>query len=165
MRQNNTLQIALGGMLAAVSVVIMCLGGLIPFVTYVCPMLCCVTAFLVLTFCGKRIAWAWYVVVSLLAVLMGPDKEAAVIFAFIGYYPLIKPAIEKQKLSLVIKLLYFNASILLAYGLLIYLLGMEQIAQENAQLGTLGIAMLLVLGNVTFYLLDRLLNMLARKIR
>lgn len=163
MRRNNTRKIALGGMLAAVAVVIMCMGGLIPIATYACPMLCCLTAWIVLGACGKRIAWAWYAVVAILSLLMSPDKEAAVIFLFLGYYPLIKLLIERLKLSLIVKLLFFNVSILVAYWALIHLLGLDQIAQENAQFGVWGILLLLVLGNLTFFLLDRLLSNMARK--
>ena len=163
MRQNNARKIALGGMMAALAVVIMCLGGLIPIATYVCPMLCCLTAFFVLSFCGKRIAWAWYIAVAILALLMSPDKEAAVIFLFLGYYPLIKLTVERRKLSVVVKFLFFNVSILAAYWVLIQILGLDQIAQENAQFGIWGIVLLLVLGNVTFFLLDRLLSNMARR--
>ena len=163
MRQNNARKIALGGMMAALAVVIMCLGGLIPIATYVCPMLCCLTAFFVLGFCGKRIGWAWYIAVAILALLMSPDKEAAVIFLFLGYYPLIKLTVERRKLSVVVKFLFFNVSILAAYWVLIQILGLDQIAQENAQFGIWGIVLLLVLGNVTFFLLDRLLSNMARR--
>lgn len=164
MRQNNARKIALGGMLAAVAVMIMCLGGFIPIATYVCPMLCCLTVLLVLVFCGKRIAWTWYSAVAILSLLMSPDKEAAVIFLFLGYYPLVKFSIDKLKLSVCIKFLFFNASILIAYWVLIRLLGLDQIAQENAQFGIFGILLLLVLGNVTFLLLDRLLSNMINKI-
>lgn len=165
MRQNNAHRIALGGMLAAVAVVIMCLGGLIPVATYVCPVLCCLVAWIVLAICGKRIAWAWYTAVAILSLLMGPDKEAAVIFLFLGYYPLIKLSIDSIKLSVFWKLVFFNSSILVAYWVLIQLLGLEQIAQENAQFGIWGVTLLLVLGNVTFFLLDRLLSIMVKRKR
>ena len=42
MRNGSAKKIALSGMLAALAMVIMCMGGLIPVATYVCPMLCCV---------------------------------------------------------------------------------------------------------------------------
>ena len=115
MRQNNTRQIALGGVLASVAVVIMCLGGLIPVATYICPMLCCVTLFVVLRFCGKRLAWTWFVVVAFLSVMIGPDKEAALVFLAIGYYPLIKWTIDRSRMRLLFKLLYFNIAISLVY--------------------------------------------------
>lgn len=165
MRLNNTRQIALGGVLAAVAVVIMCLGGFIPIATYVCPMLCCVTQFIVFCFCGKRIAWAWFAVVSILSVLMGPDKEAVIVFLVIGYYPLIKNVIDQSKIRFLFKLFYFNISIFLAYTVLIYVFGMREIIAENMELGIAGLILIFLLGNVTFFLLDRLINMISRKLR
>ena len=164
MRRNNSRKIALGGILAAVAVVIMCLGGLIPVATYVCPMLCCLTAFVVFCFCGRRIAWAWFGAVSILSLLFGPDKEAAVIFLFLGYYPLIKDKMMRMKFSVVIKFCFFNVAIIVAYWVLSNLLGFDQIVRENAEFGIAGIAILLVLGNLTFFLLDRLLLIMERKI-
>ena len=165
MRQNNARQIALGGMLAAVAMVIMCLIGLIPVATYVCPMLCCALQYVVLRFCGRRIAWAWFGVVAILAVLMAPDKEAAMVFLFLGYYPLIKPYFDRRKLAVAFKFLYFNISVLIAYFLMIYLLGLQQIVQENAELGMIGLVLIFLLGNVTFFMLDRLLFIMERKKR
>ena len=87
MRNASVKAVALGGMLASVSVVIICLGGLIPLATFICPMLCIMTGHIVLRSCGTKIAWCWYGVVSILCLLMAPDKEAAMLFLFLGYYP------------------------------------------------------------------------------
>ena len=59
MGHNSAKSVALGGMMAALAVVIMCMGGIIPVATYVCPMLCALLLALVLRFVGRRIAWAW----------------------------------------------------------------------------------------------------------
>ena len=75
MRNTPAARIALGGMLAALAVVIMNLVGMIPVATFVCPMLCMMILTLVLRFCGKRIGWAWYGAVAILCALMAPDKE------------------------------------------------------------------------------------------
>lgn len=165
MQSNNTKKIALGGMLAAVAVVIMCLGGFIPIATYVCPMLCCMTQLIVLRFCGKRMAWTWFAVVSVLGVILSPDKEAAMVFLAIGYYPLIKPYFDRVKLGFLLKLLFFNASVFTIYGFMIYLMGMQEIASENMEFGLIGLSMILVLGNITFLLLDKLLAIMAGKLR
>ena len=165
MRSNRSRQIALSGVLASVAVVIMCLGGLIPIATYVCPMLCCLTQFLVLRFCGKRLAWTWFAVVSILSLILGPDKEAGMVFLAIGYYPLLKQHIEKSRFCWVLKLLCFNIPILLVYTVMIYLMGMQEIAAENQELGAIGFGVVLLLGNVTFFLLDKLLAIMARKLR
>ena len=73
-------------MMAALAAVIMSLGGLIPVATFTSPMLCMLLLAFVTKVCGKRIGWAWYGAVSILSLLMSPDKEAAAIFVFLGLY-------------------------------------------------------------------------------
>ena len=163
MKKTNTKQIALGGLLAAVAVVIMCLGGMIPLATYICPVLCILTQYIVLCCCGKRIAWTWYVAVAILSALMGPDKEAALVFALLGYYPMVKPILEKSKLAPVWKLLLFNAAVVVLYGVILKLLGLVAIAEETEELGVIGLVILLILGNLVFFLVDKVLNMMERK--
>ena len=165
MRQNNTRRIALGGMLAAVAVILMCLGGYIPFATYICPMLCCATQFVVLRFCGRRIAWSWFAVVSVLALLLGPDKEAAMVFLAIGYYPIIKSKLDNHRFFAFFKASFFNVAIVFAYLIMIYLLGMQQVADENMEFGIIGLLVILLFGNITFLLLDRLLTIMSEKLR
>jgi len=46
--KQNAKQMALGGVLAALAVTIMSLGGMIPVATYVCPSLCMMLQFTVL---------------------------------------------------------------------------------------------------------------------
>lgn len=153
---------ALGGVMAALAVVIMSLGGLIPLATYICPMLCILLLKTVLQICGSRIAWAWYGAVSILSLLLGPDKEAAAVFVFLGYYPIVKPKLDAAKLSWLWKGLLFNASVLAMYWLLIHLFGMAQVAAEFRELGTAMLIVTLLLGNLCFFLVDRILN---RKLR
>ncbi len=150
--------VALGGILAALAVVLMSLGTLIPVATYVCPMLCMVLLQLVLQFCGRKIAWAWYGCVSILSLLMAPDQEAAAVFLALGYYPVLKPKLDGLKGKWLWKILFFNAVILLTYWLLMYLLGFDQLAAEFQESGMILTVVLLFLGNITFFLLDRLLE-------
>ena len=143
--------------MAALAVVIMCLGGIVPVATYVCPMLCMLLLQFVLGSCGTRTAWAWYGAVALLSLLMGPDKEAAAVFAFLGYYPIIRPALEKTRLKWLWKALLFNTAILTMYWLLMHLLGMDALTKEFSEMGTVMLAVLGLAGNLTFFLLDRIL--------
>lgn len=158
MRRYEARGIALGGMMAALAVVVMSLGGLIPVATFVCPMLCMLLLAFVSRMCGRRIGWAWYGAVAVLSLLLGPDKEAAAVFLFLGFYPLLKPRLETLRLCWLWKGLLFNTAILLTYWLLIHLFGMAQIAAEYQELGTVITAIMLGLGNVTFFLLDRVLT-------
>ena len=150
---------ALGGILAALAVVIMNLGGLIPVATYVCPLLCMVLLQMVLKACGSRMAWAWYGAVVILSLLMAPDKEAAAVFTGLGYYPIVKPSLDRAKGKWLWKLLLFNGVTLVMYWLLMNLFGMAQLAAEFSEMGTVLTIVTLLLGNVTFLLLDRLLGM------
>jgi len=165
MRNTNAKVMALGGILAALALVIMCMGGLIPFATYVCPMLCTIAQYIVLQNCGKRTAWIWYVAVAILSLLLGPDKEAAAVFLLLGYYPIVKPALDKSRLRILWKLLLFNGAIALLYTVMIYLLGLGDVMAETEELGTIGLVIMLIMGNAVFFLLDRLLNMMDRKRR
>ena len=158
MRNNQARVIALGGVMAALAVVIMCLGGMIPLATFLCPVIVMLLERYVLTNCGKRIAWAWYMAVAILSALMGPDKEAAAVFLALGYYPIVKPKLDGMKAKWLWKGLLFNGVILLTYWLMMHLLGFDQLAAEFAEMGLAMTAILLLLGNVTFFLLDKLLN-------
>ena len=155
--------VALGGMLAALAVVIMCLGTSLVVATYACPVLCMVLLRIVLNLCGRRMAWAWYGAVALLSALLAPDKEAAAVFLFLGYYPIVKPWLDRRKLSWLWKGLLFNSVTGIMYWLLMNLLGMDYLAEEFFGMGLVMLAVLLVLGNVTFFLMDRMLGMKLRK--
>lgn len=163
MRKTPAGRLALGGVMAALAVVIMSLGGLIPVATFACPVLCMVLLSFVTKLCGSRIGWAWYGAVAILSLLLGPDKEAAAVFAFLGYYPIIKPRLDKMKLGLVLKALLFNGAILLMYWLLIHLFGMAQLVAEYQEMGMIMTVITLALGNFTFFLLDNTLTRLSKK--
>ena len=160
--RSKAYSIALGGMLAAAAVVLMCIGTIIPVATYAAPVLCMMVCKIVLQLCGSRIAWAWYGVVTLLGLLMAPDKEAAAVFLVLGYYPILKPKLDGMKCSWLWKGLLFNGSILLLYWVLLNVIGISQLLEEFSGMGIAMTVLLLILGNVTFYLLD---HVLSRKIK
>lgn len=162
MRNTPARQIAFGGMFAALALVIMNLGSLIPVATFVCPMLCMLILAFVTKMCGARMGWAWYGAVAILSLMMAPDKEAAAVFAFLGFYPIIKPKLDRKKLGMVWKLLLFNVLILAMYGLLIHLFGMARIAAEYQELGTAMTVIMLLLGNLIFFLLDKVLTRFSK---
>ena len=158
MKRTPAAQIAFGGVMAALALVIMNMVGLIPVATYVCPSLCMILLSVVLKLCGRRIGWAWYGAVAILSVLMSPDKEAAAIFAVIGYYPIIKPAFERTKMPNTCKYLFFNVVILAVYWLLINLMGLTEIAEEFSEMGLLFTVVMLLMGNMIFQMLDKILT-------
>lgn len=156
----------MGGVFAALAVVIMSLGTIIPVATYVCPVICILLLQMVVKMAGSRMGWAWYGAVALLSLLLAPDKEAAAVFLVLGYYPIVKPILDRKRGKWLWKGLLFNGSILALYWILLKLIGMERLAEEFSGMGIVMTAALLVLGNLTFFLLDRLLGMkLIRKHR
>ena len=162
MRNTPAKQIAFGGVFGALALVIMNLGSLIPVATYVCPMLCMLILAFVTKMCGNRIGWAWYGAVAILSCLMAPDKEAAAVFVFLGFYPILKPRFDRMRFPMIPKLLFFNVLILMMYWLLLKLLGMDQIAAEFAEMGKVLTAVMLVMGNLVFYMTDVALSRFAR---
>lgn len=150
---------ALGGVLAALAVVSMSLGGLIPIMTYVTPLLGALVLEAVRLICGERFAWAWFGAVGLLGFFLSPDREAAALFLFVGYYPILRPRLEKKKLPWLWKGLFFNVSIAVMYWLLLKLMGMDALEQEFRAMGTVMLMVTLALGNLVFFLLDKLLRM------
>ncbi len=163
--RTNSKQMAVGGVFAALAVILMNFGGLIPVATYTTPVLCMLLLKFVLMTCGGRIAWAWYGAVAILSLLMSPDKEAAAVFAFLGYYPILKPKFERRKGKWLWKLGLFNGSMILLYSILIRIMGLEAVMGEEAELGKIFLLVLLLLGNVTFLALDRLLTILDLRLR
>ena len=150
------------GMAAALSIAFMLLGAAIPIFLYVAP---AVASFLVATVCvecGKTMAWTAYGAISLLGLLFVPDKEVALTFVFLlGYYPLVKPRLERIRPALLrglCKLLLCNGAILLMYGLVLLLVPSGSISQEMRSTALLVSLSTLAMGNVAFLLYDRALH-------
>ena len=74
---------------------------------------------------------------------------------------MLKPVLDRMKLGTAVKYLFFNAVILLMYYVLINLLGFDEIAKEFSELGMILTALMLVMGNIIFFMLDKILGRLA----
>lgn len=151
-------RMALGGVTAALAVVLMFFGTLIPVATFVIPVILCLFLDYLKPMLGVRYAVAWYFTVAILGVFIAPDKEAAAVYAFLGYYPIIKPWLDKKPLAILWKLIMFNIIILAMYWMLMNLFGMEVVREEFAELGKIMTVLMLLLGNLTFILLDFILG-------
>ena len=164
-RTPSARQLALCGVLAALALAMMLAGGLIPAATYCCPVLACILLIPVLDRCGRRIAWAWFAAVALLSCLLCPNPEAAALFLFLGYYPILKSGLDRirlRPLRYLTKLALFNSATAAMYAALIFLLGWEELTAELQESSLALLALTLVLGNLTFCLTDLLLTRLER---
>ena len=161
--KTHSKNMAFCGVMASLAVVIMALGGLIPVATYVCPVLCMLILRFVLAACASRLAWCWYGVGAVLSLLLSPDKEASAVFLGVGYYPILKPRFEALKGKWLFKFGWFNAVVIALYWVLIQLLGIDQVADDFQELGIIMMGLLLLTGNMVFFMTDRLLDMLQRR--
>ena len=81
----------------------------------------------------------------------------------IGVEQLLKPVLDRMRLPWLWKGLLFNASILAMYWILMHLFGLEQVTAEFEGMDIIMTSVLLILGNVTFFLLDRLRGMRLKR--
>ena len=135
------------------------LGSVIPINTYVCPVLCILVTRPVLDRCGRRIGWCYYLATAILSLLLAPDREAALVYAFLVYYPMIRPVFEKLgTVKGVAKLVFFTLAGAAAYGVLLLVMGVGAAMNE----GWLLTAVTVILWDVLFLLVDRLLGIRKR---
>lgn len=165
MRQSKARSIALGGMLTAAAVVVMCLGSMIPVNTYICPVACMLLTRPVLKLCGKKIAFCYYLAVAILSMMLAPDRESALIYVFLGYYPLIQHLFNRIRptaLRILAKVGFFTASGAAAYALLMSVMGLTDMIAEMKTAEAVMLAVSVVIWDAMFLMVDRLLELGVR---
>lgn len=157
-------KMALCGVLCALSTVCMLLGGVIPFATFCCPALAAAMLTPLLLETGDKMTLAAYAAVAALSLVLCPDKEAALIFAFLGYYPVLKPRIDRLRrkpLRVAAKLALFNLAAAAMLALMAFVLNMQAVMAEYAEMTKAALIAFAVLCNITMLLYDRLLAVFA----
>lgn len=165
----NSRQMAMCGLLSALAAAVLLLGGAMGLGTFAAPVLAMAALLPVLEECGPRAAGTAYAAVSILALLLVPDRELALVYAGFGWYPILRPRVARipsRLLRLAVKLVVCNAVIAVLYGLFLRLLGLTADLADASRLLSMA---LLVMGNLVFLLLDpvlaRLTNLWRRKLR
>ena len=88
---------AIGGIVAALSLVMLISVAIIPFLTYALPAAAGALIVLIVIEIDKKWAFGVYAAVAILSMLLVADKEVAVMYtAFFGYYPIVKAVFEKH---------------------------------------------------------------------
>ena len=153
---NKSFQVALGGVMAALSLAIMLLTGFIPIGTYACPALAGILLIAGVIELGAKWAWAVFAAISILSLFFAGDKEAALYFVmFFGFYPILKARIEtlaKKWPQRILKLAVFNASMVAAFFLALYVFSVP--AGEFVIFGIYIPWLFLLAGNVFFIVYD-----------
>lgn len=151
---------ALSGVLTALATVILSAGSLIPLATFACPMLAMLCLLPILCECGAKYTLLSYAAASFLSLMFCADKEMALFYLFLGWYPAVRPRLSRfpRPLRILVKCGLFTLSMSVMYLLIIYIFRLEAVVEEFSEYSTLMLTGLLVIGNVTFLLLDRLLR-------
>ena len=162
--RENSYRIALGGILSALSLTFMFLGGVFPFAEYVGPAAASICVLLFKEEFGARSSLIMYIAVSLLSLLISPNLESSLLFiAFLGWYPVIKGFLEaktKGAVTLILKFIIVNAAVLSLYYVLLNVLKLPSL-EEDLTGGPWLITTLIILYNITFIFYDRLLTVVS----
>ena len=160
----NTRRIAVSGILTAMATAVMLMGGVLPAATFCGPAVAGLLLVPVLVEGGRRLALGAWVAVSALALMLCADKEAALLFAFLGWYPVAKWPLD-AKLGrgprVAVKLLLWNLCAGAMAALIFSVLRMDQIIAEYREMSRAMLIAFILLANATLLAYDRLLAVMA----
>ena len=158
-------KIALSGMMVALGAAVMLLGGVIPAATFCCPAIAGLALIPLAMDCGRSYALSAWAAMSVLGLILCPDKEAALLLLFLGWYPVMKWPIEKRLRRpwprRLVKLVLWNACIAVMYALIFFVLRLDQIMEGYRDMTRVMLMSMLLLGNVTLALYDVCLSRFA----
>ena len=155
----HTAQIALSGMISALSLLVLLLT-IFPFSTYALPPLAGALLIPLVIDCGKKWAFGAYAAVSLLSLFLISDMESKMLFiGFFGYYPIIKSMLETIRTRFIewlAKLLLFNIAAVSGYAVLSAIgFSLEEFSIPGSSMPLWGVLLaFLVAGNAIFILYD-----------
>lgn len=125
----NTSKTALGAIITGLSVALMLSTAIVPFLSYTIPAICGILIILIITECDKKWALLVYACVSILSLLIVPDKSAGLSYACLfGYYPIAKIILEEKLpewLSRIIKLLIADTVLIAGYYISLHFFGID----------------------------------------
>lgn len=151
MRRSGAKCVALCGLMAALSTVILLAGAVLGFGIYLAPMV----AGMLLLPVGRSFGWKYHgmlwIVVSVLSFLLVPEIEETLMYlCLFGCYPILYPKLcgLPRGVRALVKLLLFNGAFLLVELLVIWVLVPQAVEWWYA-------VVLLLLGNMMFLCYDR----------
>ena len=162
LKLKQTSKIALSAVLSALSVALLALISVIPTLELALPAIAGAFTAVIVIEINKRWALAVWAAVSVLSLLVVPNKEVAVLYTvFFGYYPVLKAMLESKLprwLEYILKLLTFNVVLFLAYFFMTKLMNVE--IEELETFGLWAIPLLLLFASAAFLLYDYALTKL-----
>ena len=154
--RSKAAKVALCGVVSALSVVLMLMTGIVPVATIALPALAGCLTIAIVAETNVRYGFAVYCVVSVLAILLTPDREAILFF---GYYPTLYGLlmrIKRKPLRVLAKFGVFNLAMALETALAVWVLQIP--LSEMEMFGKWSIPILAVMLNVVFVLYDYSMN-------
>ncbi len=154
--KKQTGRLAFGGVIAALSLVILLLSAIIPTAEIALPAIAGFALLPVVVELGKKAALTVYGAVSLLALVLVASWEPKLLYiAFFGYYPILKATLESRLprwAEWLCKLAVFNAAAVAVYWVLLRFLGLPA---DSFTLDGMDLRWaFLVIGNLIFLLFD-----------
>ena len=109
-KKNQTKLLTVGAMLSALGVVILALGSVITTLDLTVAALASFFCIYAVIEMGGPYPWMIWAVISFLGILILPQKSPAILFLFIGCYPILKEKLEKlpRWLGWLLKLVTFH---------------------------------------------------------
>ncbi len=162
-RKKLSFKVALGGVIAALSLLLMLVAGVTTSLVYAIPMITGAFLMVLVIEFGAGFAGLEYLAISIISMLLLGNKEAAIMYvAFFGYYPIIKSFIEKYMgkiLSWIVKYVIFNVSMVVAYFVVskIFMITFD----DMEMFGKYALLILLLAGNILFVVYDIMLTRLV----
>ena len=161
----NSKIIAYSGVATALSVVMLFLGSLIWVLAYTMPLIASLIMIILLDSISQKSAILTFVSTSVISFILLSDKECLLLYVlFFGYYPLIRDKINDIKpkfLSVLLKYLTFNASMILTQILCVYVFGIP----FDDMLVKWGIVIFIICLNLVFAVYDKLYDLLLKLYR
>lgn len=154
-------RVALGGICAAVCLLLMFCSSFLPGLSYTIPVFAGVLMVVMIVETDSRWAIATYCAVSLLCLFITPNFEASLLFIlFMGYYPILQFWLSKQKKKLfvwLVKLAVFNAAIVIYYNLFKLLFPAMDMLEGTEFFGKYALPLLWLEAEICFLVYDRFL--------
>lgn len=160
--QSFSYRIALGGIIASLCMLCMFLTGVIPMFYLLLPMAASGLIYTMALETSTYWGFLTYVAVGVLSIFITPNKDAALVFLlFFGYYPLLRPKMDKSRLrffSFLLRLALFNAAVLVFFWGSVYLLGADELLESLGDYGKYGGWILLGIANLMFLSYDYIMG-------
>ena len=140
-------------------ILVMC-GNLFQAASQAMPAIAGVIGVIIVIEIGVKWAFAAYFVSAALTFILGIN-EAGILFALLfGYYPIIKPLIEKirvRAIEYIVKSALFNAAMIASYAILIAVFSLAALGFDKMLFAWITLA----IGNIFFILYDICISRIA----